>query len=358
MVKAKQTEVPENLVGKTPKPKAQKAKSLLEKTDFVQKFGTIDTQIAKFEEISVKIQVADKDALMVAENHASSIQEMLNGIEFVRSTLKSPYFETGKAIDAYAKALKEPLERCKQRIGGQITSFKTLAAAQERAKQESAEAARIEKEEKKTAEIDKLAKIKEQLYARIYGGIYHTKDNVRHSSVGCHTANDCDKLQIFIDERFPNVDKFVYLKAELIDTKNVGLGLLIEHKANVISLESRDSKTVENAKQAIADARNHAQIEALDEVTDLKKGMEKEAASTAKVDAKNLKDAKKGIRENVKFVIEDEAAVPADFKVISESLVNDYIRDNSDRIKQALKDKKQPIPGINFYVDAKFVTSG
>ena len=75
-------------------------------------------------------------------------------------------------------------------------------------------------------------------------------------------------------------------------------------------------------------------------------------------DKKNLKEAKTGIREIVKFDVENESVVPVDFKVISETKVNEYIRTSSDRIKQALKENKQPIPGIKFYVDAKFVTSG
>ena len=358
MVKAAQTEVPENLAGNTPKQKAQKAKPLLEKTDFLKKFGQIDVQVSKFEDISVKIKVIDKDSLLVAENNASQIQQMLNGIELARSTLKSPYFETGKAIDAYAKTLKEPLERCKVRIGSQITSFKELAAAQERLRIEKEEKARTEKEEKKTFEIEKLARIKQQLYARIYGGIYYSKDGSRNSNSGCQSIADCDRILVFIDERFPSPENFTYLKVELVDTKNIGIGLITEHKANLISLESNDNNTVEKAKQDIADARNAAQIEAIDEVTSLKKGMEKESASAARVDARELKEAKKGVREIVKFVVEDPAAVPVDLKVVSESLVNEYIRNNSDRIKQALKDNKQPIPGINFFVDAKFVTSG
>jgi hypothetical protein len=358
MVKAKQTEVPENLVGNTPKPKPQKAKPLLAITDFIQKFGKIDTQITKYEGISLQIKVTDNDSLLVAENNASQIQQMLNGIELVRSTLKSPYYETGKAIDAYAKTLKEPLERCKIRIGSQITSFKELAAAQERLRIEKEEKAREEKEKKKTAEIEKLARIKQQLYARIYGGIYYSKSGIRNSSVGCQSTEDCDRMQIFIDERFPSPENFDYLKSELVDTKSIGIGLLTEHKANLIELSSNNSDVVSKAREKIAQAKIDAEIEAVDETETLKKGMEKEAASTARADAKNLKEAKKGVREIIKFAIEDPAAVPVDFKVVSESLVNEYIRDNSDRIKQALKDSKQPIPGINFFVDAKFITSG
>jgi len=352
MVKAQNVQVPEKGTSK-PKPT-----SLLKKEEILMKFGKVDKKIADFESISVKIKVADTDSLSVAENHSSGIQQMLNGIELARSTLKGPYFETSKAIDAYAKVLKEPLERSKTRINTQITAYKNLQAAQERLRIEREQKEEEAKEERKSNEIEKLARIKQQLYARIYGGVFYQKDGTRKSSSGCQSIADCDNMSQFIDERFPNPDQFTYLKVEVLDTKNIGISLLTEHKSNLISLSSNNEKEREKARIAIIKAKNDAEVEALDEVDDLKKGMKKEAATKVREDKKSLKHASKGVRETVKFVVEDAAAVPVDFKVIDDKLVNDYIKTNSDRIKQGLKEQKQPIPGINFYVDSKFVTSG
>jgi len=354
MVKAQNVKIPEK--GTTQK--LVKADSLLKKEEILAKFGKVNAKIVSFEEISVKIKVADSDSLSVAENHSSGIQQMLNGIELARTTLGSPYYETSKAINAYAKVLREPLERSKTRINTQITAYKNLQAAQERLRIEKDQKEEEEKEQRKSAEIEKLARIKKQLYARIYGGVYYQKDDTRKSSSGCQSIADCDNMSQFIDERFPNPDQFTYLKVEVLDTKNIGMSLLTKHKSNLVSLSSSNEKEREKARIAIIKAKNDAEVEALDEVDGLKKGMEKEAATKVREDKKSLKHASKGVRETVKFVIEDEAAVPVDFKIVDDRLVNDYITANSDRIKEGLKEQKQPIPGINFYVDSKFVTSG
>ncbi len=355
MVKAKNIAVP---VNGEPKAKAVKPQPLLEKNDILAKFGKVDKKISDFESISVSIKVIDTDSLSVAENHSSGIQQMLNGIELARTTLGSPYYETSKAINAYAKVLKEPLERSKTRINGQITSYKNLQAAQERLRIENEQKEREETELRKTTEIDKLARIKKQLYARIYGGVYYQKDGTRKSSSGCQNIGDCENMAVFIEERFPNSDQFTYLKAEVLDTRNLGMVHLTDHKANLKNLSSHNEKVQEEARLAISKAKNAAEVEALDEVDSLKKVQEKEAAAEVRGDKKSMKEASKGVRETVKFAIEDADAVPVDFKVIDGRLINDYITANSDRIKEGLKQQKQPIPGINFYVDSKFVTSG
>lgn len=355
MVKATQTEEPAK---QDKKVKAEVAKPLLNQEDMLKKFGKLDAKTAEFEQISTKIKVDTKESLAVAENHSSRLQEILNNIELVRTTLKSPYFQTSKAIDAYAKVLREPLERCKQRINTQITSFKELAAAQERQRIEKETQEREEKERKKNDEIERLARIKKQLYARIYGGVYYLKDGTRQTNAGCQNTADCDKLSEFIDQRFPGIDSFQYLKAEISETRDLGIKHLTEHKANLIDLSSQDEATREQARVNIANAKNEAEVEAIEEVETLKKTVEKESAAEQRQDDKALKAAKKGVRETVKFTIEDESVVPVDFKVVDESLVNSYIRNNSERIKEMLKNNEQPIPGITFYVGSKFVTSG
>lgn len=354
MVKATDEKVPLT-GGKVVTPKVT---SLLKKEELAPKFGKLDIKINEYEEISTKIVVNSPDTLSVAENHAKGVQGMLNDIELVRKTLKGPYYETGKAIDAYSKLLVDPLNRAKTRIGSQITSFKDLQAAQERLRIEKEQNEREKHEKVKLVEIEKLSRIKKQLFARIYGGIYYTKGDVQKTSAGCVTPADCDNMELFIKEKFPSAAGFEYLKEELEDTKNNGYTLLTEYKSHLIDLDSNNVDIRENARKLIAQAKVDAEVEAIDDVATLKKDVEKTSEALGRQDKKDLKSASKGVRETVKFKIENPAAVPVDFKVISESLIHDFVKTNGPRIKNALKDQKQLIPGISFYVDTKFVTSG
>lgn len=355
MVKATKTELPDT--GAKPKT-ITKAVSLIKKEELTQQFGKLGTKIAEYEQISVAIVVDDKDKLTIAENHAKGVQGMLNDIELVRKTMKGPYFETGKAIDAYAKNMIDPLDRSKKRIQAQITAFKELQAAAERARIESEQKEREEKENAKAAEIEKLERIKKQLYARIYGGIYYLKNGTQQSSAGCITVEDCDNTLLFIQDKFPSADSFVYLKIELEDTKVAGIAHLTEHKSNLISMSSSNAITRKEAAEEINLAKNEAEVEAIDEVQSLKHNAAKDAKAVEKQDERILKETTKGIRENVKFDVEDAMLVPSDFKVVDETKVNEYIRNNKDRLKIMLKNNEQPFPGLRFYVETKFVTSG
>ena len=337
-------------------PGIPKAKSLVVKEDLTKKFGIIQANIDKYEEISTKIKVSDSDTLVIAENHATTIQGMLNNIETVRKTVKGPFYETVKAIDAYAKILKDPLDRAKKRISIELTGYKEVQQAAARLEAETAEKERENRETAKLAEIEKLGRIKKQMYARIYGGVFYVKSGERKGNAGCIVPDDCTKVEVFLRDRFPKPAEFVYLTGEAEEALAEGLKDLREHHANLIDLQSASQAMRDEAQGKINEAKLKAEVEVADDSETLKKQTAKETRKDEIQSEKSIKEAGKGIREFVKFTIEDPDAVPADFKIVDERLINEYLAKNKDRIKDGLKKQKQPIPGITFYVDSKFIT--
>ena len=177
-MKAKNTD----LIEKTPTKKPKKLPVLLKPDQISKNFGVLQKSITEFEEISNKIEISDNEVLAIAENNSSLIQQTLNNIELSRKTMKQPYYDTGQAIDAYAKTLQDPLNRAKKRLNDKIANYKILQRQAETAEAQRKEKERQEYENERNSEIERLAKIRKQINARIYGGVYYAKDGTRKTS--------------------------------------------------------------------------------------------------------------------------------------------------------------------------------
>lgn len=75
------------------------------------------------------IQITDPTTLAIAQQQLSLVKEKWNAVEAIRKTLKQPSLDEGKAVDALAKPLLEPLSEALQ-----IGKEKILAFEKEQAK--------------------------------------------------------------------------------------------------------------------------------------------------------------------------------------------------------------------------------
>lgn len=336
--------------------KGLKQQDLVKHENLVERFGDFGDEIAKYEKYSMNIKVADTGSLAVAESHSSTINKILKDIEDVRKIFKEPYFKAGKTIDEYAKTLADPFERAKKRINSAITAYKEVQEAAKRIEEEklkeAAEKERLEKEN----ELAFLKRIKDQAYARLYGGRFTTSSGEQKSTAGCVDAKQCDEFTLFIKNKFPKPSTFKHVSAEVDKLFELVLKLAAEHKANLSDLESNNEVIRRDALERITLAKTKAEIIAEDKLANAEAAINKEFAKDVRSIEKETKEAGKGLRMSILFKVVNEDDVPIDFKTVNETLVREYIQQNKEKVLELLKENKQPIKGLHVYVEKNYVS--
>ena len=66
-------------------------------------------------------------------------------------------------------------------------------------------------------------------------------------------------------------------------------------------------------------------------------------------------NAGKGVRENVAWEVRDEILVPRDMLSVDSAKINAYMNDNKEKIKKAISENEEVLPGVRFYIDTKFI---
>ncbi len=336
--------------------KSLKEQELVKHENLIERFGNFSDEIAKYEKYSMNIKVSDPGSLAVAESHSATINKILKDIEDVRKVFKEPYLKAVKNIDDYAKILAEPFERFKKRVNTAITIHKELQEAAKKIEEEKlkkeVEAERIEKE----GELTFIKRIKDQAYARLYGGRYITNSGEQKSVSGCVDAKMCDEFEKFIKEKFPKPSEFKHVSSEIDKLFEIVLKLIKEHRINLSDLESRNEMIRKDALERITIAKTKAEILAEDKFANAEALINKEFNKDVRAIEKETKDAGKGLRLSILFKIVNEDDVPIDFKTVNESLVKKYIQNNKEKILEELKANNQPIKGIHVYLEKNYVS--
>ena len=322
----------------------------------VEKFGKLDANITKYDNLSMSVEITNQDQLKVNETHISTINKFINDIERVRKVFKDPYLKAGKKIDLYARDLSTSFVNSKKRLELAVSSFKQIEVArlkaEEEAKIKAAEALLNEKNE----EIEKLRRIRQQIVARIYGGSFALKSGEVKTTAGCISSKDCEDLKVFIKEKFPKSDTFKYLSQESEELLKECIKMLTEHWANVIGTESPDEKVRFQAQENIKEANYKAKARSSDVISEANKEITKEFNKESRSISKEIRDVGKGLRTTIAFKVVSSEDVPIDMKDVSETKVNNYIRINRERILEMLKRNEQPIKGIHVYIEKNFVS--
>lgn len=321
------------------------------------KFKYASKRMEELDQASLSLKVSSDETLVIAENNTSASHGLLKEVDAIRKTLKAPYAETVKAIDSYCNSITANLERIKLRFSTEVAKYKALKEAQLKAEAESKinEIRAVEAEKKD--EADKIARIKEQLLARIYGGTFTKKDGTVVPVTGCIASNQCDILDAWIQKSVPALDTFKHYKNEYEDMLlDVGTKLA-EHKLNLLDLEKQDYPSAnEGAMKRIQESRAIAEVEKAESKAQFEKKIEKEIRSEVKSVNNEIDDAGKGMRSRIVYSVEDELLITRDFLSLDSTKVNAYINANKEKIESNIKEGKETVPGIKFYFETKFIT--
>lgn len=319
-------------------------------------FKEINAKTDHFTEYALELVVENDETLVIAENNASDLQEILKNIENVRKLRKDPYYKAGQMIDEFAKGMKKPLENAKEKILAAITNYKRV---QEAARQAEADKIRKETEkltDAKALEADRISRIQSQLNARLYGGHWMNKNNERQSSAGCVKPEDCEAVLDLVKNKIPKADSFEHMTEEYDDmvlevTKNIS-----EHTANLINANSESKTLKQDAEEKIIQARNKAGIKTAEKKEEMKEAIVENAKKEIKSADKQVAAAGKGVRKTLKFEITDMEAIPRKWLILDETAVRAWANENKAEVKQKMKDGEVIIDGLNFYLADGYVS--
>ena len=78
---------------------------ILKTEEISKKFEDYKDTAAKYDKYALALIIEDADKLAVASNNVAQINNALKNIENIRKSYQEPYFNTVKAINAYAGLL-------------------------------------------------------------------------------------------------------------------------------------------------------------------------------------------------------------------------------------------------------------
>jgi hypothetical protein len=293
---------------------------------------------------SKAIKIEDDEGLAIVENTYSGINDFLKRLDNKRAIIKAPYFNTGKAIDAYAKLIAEKVETAKKRYNSAITSYKTIQRAAAKAEAEKREQELLEEQKLKQEEIDKINRIRNMIIAKIFGGKYHLKDGSVKEAVGCKTKDECIELLRAVKNNFKPEDfeRCTDLAGETFNDLIVKIG---QQTNNIITGKTSDTEKEKMLR------------EAAEKEEEAKKELEKETRDSMKESQALIKDAGKGLRETLRYNIVNEKDLDRKFLSADPQKIREYMSENKEMIKEHLKENKQTALGLEFYIETKHVSS-
>ena len=318
-------------------------------------FGESKDVIAKYSKFAEEIVIEDDDTLSAAEMNSGSLNDFLKSVEDKRKELKAPYFDAGKAIDAFAKKISEPLTIAKKKINDTIANWKRVQEAAAKAEKERIEKEAADLADAKASEIDKITRIESQLIARLFGGYWMNKENQRKTSAGCANPTDCDNLKEMMEKSLPPVDAFKYMqeeyKAMIADVESK----LSQQKVRLIEMASSSSTVSDNAKSEAETAKAEAVGEINDKKDEMTQEVIKENRDTLKTQDKEIKEAGKGVRKTLQFEVVDIAAVPKEWIKLDDVAVRAWAQENKELVKTEMSDNTGIINGIKFTLKETYV---
>lgn len=304
----------------------------------------------------VKIETAE--TLKVAENKSAEISELIKEVEKSRKKATQPYFDTKKKIDEQAKKLTEPLDQASEIYKESILAYKQLQVASESIEAEH-KLTELEKVESiKKDEAERLIRIRRMFIASLYGGTYTTREGIVKSKAGCQRPADCDDLTKTLEERFPKLDEFSYLKMEAAKELSELKASVLSHKANLIRLASNNDNERQAAFERIGNDRTEAAIKSNDKESKLKQQITKEVAKEAKKIEQKVEAAGKNIRRTVSYEVTDMKKVPEEFLQVNSTKMEEYKSTNLESIKLLLDESYERgeniIAGIKFFYQESY----
>ena len=317
----------------------------------VNEFVLVKAELEKYDTLSKNVHIIDDDSLVIAENNAGQVNDLIKRTEAVRKALGDDYYNTWTQINAYAKTISEQLKTFKERMGMAIANWKTVQEAAKRAELESTHKELEAIEAKKKIEVERIVRLTNTVYAKLYGGTYFTKTEEKIAN-GCTNISQCEVLSQNVYNFFPKADAFEFFPDRRDKLYNEINKAIRTHTINLTELQSDIPGKRSAAQKRINQNRLDAgfAVQKTDEV--LTKKVEREVKKGIREGEKEVKAAAKGTRKTLKFKIDDESLVPREFLSVDEVKIRNWMEGQHDKIKDCLKnDGDQPVSGVQFYVE-------
>lgn len=335
--------------------KTTEVATLLTTQKVAQEFVIIANELDKFDNISQNLTITDDETLAVAENNAAQIKTLLTRTEATRKALGDDYYATWKMINDYAKTISVRLEAFKQRIALAVTSWRAVQEAAAREELRKKEERLREEEKLKQDEAARLVRLTNTVFAKLYGGTYQTKNGEQIAS-GCHTKEDCDRLDQAIFKSFPKAEEFKYFPERRDEIYNTAMKAVRNHKVDLMELNSTTSGIRDAAEARIKKNRMDAGLAVQKTDEQLNKKISQEIKKEIKEGEKEIQEAAKGTRKILKFRIVNEEEVTREFLSVDEVKIRNWMEGQNADIKSQLQKGLQPIKGVEFYVETTHVS--
>lgn len=298
----------------------------MDKVEIYNKIGHTVAALQSYAAGIVTYKVDSDETSQFAKTKLSEVNTYLKQIEEKRVELTKPLLDEKKSIDDVAKSLVAILEPAKKHLNDQTVTFQSLKAAALRIENEKKLALEKDLADKKQAELERINKLRNLIVQKVTELL---KD-----------VNFREKIPNFINLWNNNIDskmpEFNYTGNELIAAKKEIIDMLwnlkdtFEEPINVLNdFKARyDMLVVESQSNVQKDLQN----------------FEKKAEHI-------VDNAKKGMREYIKFEIEEPGKVPLNFLSPDEKKIRAFIDQDKEMIKSMLANGKQPISGVKVYVE-------
>lgn len=327
---------------------------LMPQSEISKRFSEFAQNLKEVTKLCSDVQVTTDESCEIASSHLSRATSLETDLEKLRKQLKEPYHKTGVAIDEYVKTIVTPLSVAKKLASDKVTKWKQLKQAQLKAAEET-RLAEIEKERVENVKRkERLLRIIRMLNARLYGGIYEKPTGEPVKCGGCMTIEEIEVLEKDIATKYPEHDEFGDYKTEsmkLLDGLKTNVNLMKEQ----ITLLQNGGDDAISAMAKINQMRTDANVDSVvsEEILDSK--IEKAESRAVKQVEKQISGATKGVRNYIKWKTVDIKLVPEKYLTVDENEIKRFQLVEAELIKSLIAENKQPIPGIEFYIESTYV---
>lgn len=282
----------------------------------------------------------------IAKQNLKITKDQQKEIEEIRKALGEPFRQAVNKINDTAKKLTNTTALAISTLNTKIVGYSNLMAAQKKAEEEE-KIKQIEEEGSTVKnDIDLYLRVRSKLYALLLGGTWTEADGTIKQSSGCRTITDMQTLEKSVKNNFPAPTVFGHLANE----SNMMIAQYYKRMGWLVSIyNSKDSPEVKQEK--INEVRNEVEKEKIIQEKLLSEELKKSIKSEVKAVKEETKITTKGIRKVLKFNVINEVEVPVLLKEVSNAKVNEWARERRDKILEMLKEGKQPVDGLQFYVE-------
>lgn len=295
----------------------------------------------------LQVKVMDESTLAVCQQNLSKVNGVVKTIEEKRVELKAPYLTAGKQIDELCKSITDTATKS-------IAHAKSEIAAWEKARIEAAAKIQAEIDAKAKAEADKVAAEETRKKAITDFISLELTPYLQNSYNALKTVADCDKFLNYINTKFPGIEKFQEFLEDANQIKNNFIGLIEAKKAQLSAADNISESELEilKEKERIAVmkqelAARELEIKQKEEQArvDKERKEAEEKAEQERAEAQAIADMEstRNIRKLWKFEVADKSKIPADWLILDESKVKEYIKANKDTLIEG-----QVVNGIVF----------